>query len=163
MGGVLKLVYREGLCRVSFSQIGNEAMSELVLRLSWHQRSHGGFGCLSTVSTGGTELFPILLVCPPTLQWLLMACSRSWELNTLLSLCHRKQSLLPVPLSVLGSALDATVTHYYREGSVPVLHCEIVSGSFASVFLSDIQLDPKCHLNGWLKHQLNMIVCLKAP
>lgn len=122
MGRVLKLVYREGLCRVSFSQIGNEAMSELVLRLSWHQRSHGGFGCLSPVSTGGIELFPTLLVCPPTLQWLLMACSRSWELNTLLGLCHGKQSLLPVPLFVLGSALGATITHFITEKAVSLFH-----------------------------------------
>lgn len=167
MGGILKLVYCETLCRVSSSQIGNDAMSEQcqVLRLSWHQRSYCSFGCFITVSTIGTQLFPALLVCPPLLQWLLVAwCSRSWELNALLSLCHGKQSLPPVPLSLLRSAPGATITQlHYREGSVPVSHCEIMSGLLASILLSDIQLDPKCRLDGWLKHQLKMIACLKAP
>lgn len=49
-----------------------------------------------------------------------------------------------------------STSHYhslcYREGSVPVLLYEIVSGLLVSILLSDIQLDPKCRLNGWLKH-----------
>lgn len=125
MGGILKVVYCEALCRVSSSQIGNEAMSEQyqVLRLSWHQRSYDSFGCLGTVSTIDAEMFPAFLVCPPTLQCLLVAwCSRSWELNALLSLYHGKQSLPPVPLPVLRSAPGATIAHFVTEKAVSLFH-----------------------------------------
>lgn len=125
MDGVLRFLYCESLCRVSSSQIGNEAMSEQcqVLRLSWHQRSYGSFGCLSTVSTVGTELFPTLLVCSHTLQWLFVAwCSRSWEMNALLSLCRGNQSLPPMPLSVLRSAPGATISHFVTEKAVSLVH-----------------------------------------
>lgn len=110
-----------GLCRVSSSQTGNETIPEQcqVLRLSWHQRSYGSFGCFRSV---GTELLPTLLVFPPTLQWLLMACcSRSWELNALLTLCHGKQSLPPVPVSVLQSA-PATITLFVTEKAVSLFY-----------------------------------------
>lgn len=83
---------------------------------------------------------------------------------------------MPFSVSVMGSShspssatvcvevtAGATITHFVTEKAVSLVHTVRVSGLLVSILLSDIQLDPKCHLNGWLEHQLKMVVCLKAP